>query len=132
MRGGPPCPRSGQPPTCPPWCTTDHEAELQGRREMAADTDRYLGVPPGQGLRVETYLLHQVEVGWMSVRVGRNEPLGMLRVTVEQLQDVDGSAESTGLLVRIEEPPGWTEDYSPGEARELAALLVRAGQVVQA
>ncbi len=99
---------------------------------MAAETDRYLGVPPGQGFVVETYLLHQVEVGWMSVRVGRDEPLGMLRVTVEQIEDVDGTAWSTGLLVRIEEPPGWTEDYSPGEARELAALLIRAGHVVRA
>ncbi|MDP9466772.1 MAG: hypothetical protein M3P31_05985 [Actinomycetota bacterium] len=42
---------------------------------------------------------------------------------MEQLQDVDGSAESTGLLVRIEEPPEWTENYTPSEARELAGLL---------
>ncbi len=31
---------------CPPWCTADHEVELQGRREMAAEVDRYLGLPP--------------------------------------------------------------------------------------
>ncbi len=141
MRGdGPP---SGQPAPCPPWCTVDHEAELQRRREMAEEVDRYLGVPPlrsvgstevesGQGFVVETYLLHRVEVGRMSVRAGRGERSAPLRVTVEQLEDVDGSAESTGLLVRIEEPPEWAEDYTPSEARELAALLVRAGQVAQA
>ncbi len=27
--------------------------------------------------------------------------------------------------------PDWTEDYTPSEARELAALLVRAGQVAR-
>ncbi len=116
---------------------------MQRRRAMAAEVDRYLSLPPlrsvdstevepGQGFVVETYLLHQVEVGRMLVRAGRAEPLGMLRVTVEQIEDVDGSAESTGLLVRIEEPPEWTEDYTPNEARELAALLVRAAQVARA
>ncbi len=68
----------------------------------------------------------------MSVRTGRAELPAPLRVTVEQIEDVDGTAESTGLLVRVEEPPGWTEDYTSGKARELAALLVRAAQVVQA
>ncbi len=125
-------PRSSDP-TCPPWCRADHAADMQGRQEVAEAVVRQLAA---EGLyrspMVETYLLHQVEVGWMSVRVGQDEPLGMLRVTVEQIEDVDGSAWSTGLLVRIEEPPNWTEEYSPGEARELAALLVRAGQVTQA
>ncbi len=105
------------PATCPAWCRTDHAAELQRRREMAAAVDRYLGVPPlrsvrspmgepGQGLVVDTYLLHQVEVGRMSVRTRPAEQPAPLRVTVEQVEDVDGTAESTGLLVRIEEPPG--------------------------
>ncbi len=66
----------------------------------------------------------------MSVRVGRDEPLGMLRVTVEQFEDVDGSAESTGPLVRIDEPPEWTEDYSPSEALRLAGLLRAAHDLV--
>ncbi len=116
---------------------------MQRRREMAAEVDRQLGVPPlrsvgspmgepGQGFVVDTYLLHQVEVGRMSVRTGRAERPATLRVTVEQIEDVDGSAESTGPLVRIEEPPEWTEDYTPSEARELAALLVRAAQVARA
>ncbi|MDP9466769.1 MAG: hypothetical protein M3P31_05970 [Actinomycetota bacterium] len=121
-----------RPTTCPPWCTVDHAAELQRRREMAAEVDRQLGVPPGGGLLVETYLLHRVEVGRMPVRTGRDERPAPLRVTVEQFEDVDGTADSTGLLVRIEEPSGWTEDYTSSEARELAALLVRAAQVVQA
>ncbi len=99
---------------------------------MAAEVDRQLGVPPGGGLLVETYLLHTVEVGRVMVRTGRAELPAALRVTVEQFEDVDGTADSTGLLVRIEEPPGWTEDYTLDEARELAALLVRAGQVAQA
>ncbi len=132
MHDGPPCSRPGQPSPCPTWCRADHAADMQRRREMAAEVDRQLGVPPGQGLVVETYLLHTVEVGWMSVRVGRDEPLGMLRVTVEQIEDIDSTAWSTGLLVRIEEPPGWTEDFTLDEARELAALLVRAGQVARA
>ncbi len=66
----------------------DHAAELQRRCEMAAEMDRYLGLPPGQGSVVDTYLLHQVEVGRMPVRAGRDERPVPLRVTVEQLEDV--------------------------------------------
>ncbi len=141
MHDGPPCPRPGQPSPCPAWCRADHAADMQRRREMAAEVDRYLGVPtlrsagspmgePVQGLVVETYLLHQVEVGWMPVRTGRDELPAPLRVTVEQFEDVDGSAESTGLLLRIEEPPGWTEDYTLDEAEALAALLQQARRLV--
>ncbi len=79
---------------------------------------------------VDTYLLHQVEVGRMPVRVGRDEQPAPLRVTVEQLEDVDGTAESTGPLVRIDEPSGWTEDYSPGEVLRLAGLLRAARDLV--
>ncbi len=135
-------PHSSEPTPCPPWCRADHAADMQRRREMAAEVDCYLGLPPlrsvgptevepAQGFVVETYLLHTVEVGRMPVRTGRAELPAPLCVTVEQVEDVDGTAESTGLLVRIEEPPAWTEDYMPSEARELAALLVRAGQVAQ-
>ncbi len=141
MHDGPPCPRPGQPSPCPTWCRADHAADMQRRREMAAEVDRYLGVPPlrsvsspmrepGQGLLVETYLLHQVEVGRMSVRTGRAERPAPLRVTVEQFEDVDGPAESTGPLLRIEEPPGWTEDYTLDEAEALAALLQQAKRLV--
>ncbi len=70
--------------TCPTWCRADHAADMQRRREMAAEVDRQLGVPPGQGLLVDSYLLHQVEIGRMQVRVGRDEQPGLLRVTVEQ------------------------------------------------
>ncbi len=122
-------PRSSDP-TCPPWCTADHAADMERRREVAEAVVRRLAA---EGLHrspmVETYLLHQVEVGRVMVRA---ELPAALRVTVEQIEDVDGTVESTGLLVRIEEPPDWTEDYTPGEARELAALLVRAAQVAQA
>ncbi len=97
---------------------------------MAAEVDRYLGVPPGQGFVVDTYLLHQVEVGRVMVRTGRDGPLGLLRVTVEQLEDVDGTIDSTGPLVRIDEPSGWTEDYSPGEVLRLAGLLRAARDLV--
>ncbi len=41
-----------------------------------------------------------------------------------------GSAESTGLLVRIEEPSGWTEDYTLDEAAQLAELLRAAHDLV--
>ncbi len=128
-------PLSAVPPrssdsTCPPWCTTDHAADMQRRREMAAEVDRQLGVPPGEGLLVETYLLHQVEIGRMPVRTGRDERPAPLRVTVEQVDDVDGTFESTGLLVRIEEPPNWTEDYTPSEAAQLAELLRAAHDLV--
>ncbi len=51
-------------------------------------------------------------------------------MTVKQVEDVDGSAESTGPLVRIEEPPGWTEDYTLDEAEALAALLQQARRLV--
>ncbi len=116
--------------TCPSWCRADHEAEMQRRREMAAEVDRYLGVPPlrlvsspmgelGQGFVVETYLLHTVEVGRRGAGSSARPVRTGMRVTVEQIEDVDGTAESTGLLVRIEEPPDWTEDYTPSEAREL-------------
>ncbi len=116
--------------TCPAWCRADHAADMQRRREMAAEVDRQLGVPPGEGLLVETYLLHQVEVGRMPLRTGRDERPAPLRVTVEQFEDVDGSAESTGLLLRIEEPSGWTEDYTLDEAENLAALLQQARRLV--
>ncbi len=96
------------------------------------EVDRQLGVPPGQGLLVDSYLLHQVEIGRVQVRVGRDESLGVLRVTVEQIEDVDGTAESTGPLVRIEEPPGWTEDYTPSEALRLAGLLRAAHDLLAA
>ncbi len=132
MNDGPPCPRR-QPNPCPTWCRADHAADMQRRREMAAEVDRQLGVLPGQGLVVDTYLLHQVEVGRMPVRVGRDEQLAPLRVTVEELEDVDGTAGgSTGPLVRIDEPPDWTEDYSPSEARRLAGLLRAAHDLVAA
>ncbi len=78
----------------------------------------------------DTYLLHQVEVGRMPVRTGRAEQPAPLRVTVEQLEDVDGSADSTGPLGRIEEPSGWTEDYTLEEAAQLAELLRAAHDLV--
>ncbi len=119
-----------RPTTCPTWCRTDHAADMQRRHEMAAEVDRQLGVPPGQGLVVDTYLLHQVEVGRMPVRTGRAERPAPLRVTVEQVEDVDGTADSTGPLVRIDEPPEWTEDYTPSEALRLAGLLRAAHDLV--
>ncbi len=66
----------------------------------------------------------------MPVRTGRDELPAPLRVTVEQFEDVDGSAESTGPLLRIQEPPGWTEDYTLDEAEALAALLQQARRLV--
>ncbi len=129
MHDGPPSPRR-QPSPCPTWCRADHAADMQRRREMAAEVDRQLGVPPGQGLVVETYLLHTVEVGRMPVRTGRDERPAPLRVTVEQFEDVDGTADSTGLLVRIEEPPNWTEDFTLDEALQLAELLRAAHDLV--
>ncbi len=116
--------------TCPAWCRADHAADMQRRREMAEEVDRQLGVPPGQGFVVETYLLHQVEVGRMSVRTGRDERPAPPRVTVEQFEDVDGTADSTGLLVRIVEPPNWTEDFTLAEAAQLAELLRAAHDLV--
>ncbi len=95
--------------------------------------DRQLGVPPGQGFVVDTYLLHQVEVGRVQVRVGRDEQPAPLRVMVEQLEDVDGSAGgSTGPRVLLHEPPGWSEDYTPAEARRLAEVLQDAARVAAA
>ncbi len=93
--------------TCPSWCRADHEAEMQRRREMAAEVDRYLGVPPlrlvsspmgelGQGFVVETYLLHTVEVGRRGAGSSARPVRTGMRVTVEQFEDVDGTAESTG------------------------------------
>ncbi len=35
--------------TCPTWCRADHAADMQRRREMAAEVDRQLGVPPVKG-----------------------------------------------------------------------------------
>ncbi len=112
MHDGPPCPRPGQPSPCPPWCTADHEAEMQRRREMAAAVDRQLGVPPlrsvdstevesGRGLVVDTYLLHTVEVGQVTVRAGAAEEPATLRVELQQLEDVDGTAGGSAHSPRL-------------------------------
>ncbi len=46
---------------------------------------------------------------------------------MEQVEDVDDTAESTEPLVPIEEPPEWTEDHTLHEVQRLADLLRDAG-----
>ncbi len=107
-------------------------ADERRRRASVQATVRQLAA---EGLHVEpvldTYRLHSAEVGRVLVRVGPQEQREALRVVLEQLEDVDGSAGgSTGPRLLLHEPAGWTEDYTPSEARELAALLRAAYDLV--
>ncbi len=69
-------------PTCPTWCTADHEAELQRRREMAEDTARSLAA---DGLFVnpvpDTYRMHTAESGgsWCAPRRRKSAVWSRLR-----------------------------------------------------
>ncbi len=47
----------------------------------------------------------------------------MSTVPRSAVPDVDDTAESTGSLVPIEEPPEWTEDHTLDEVQRLADLL---------
>ena len=79
----------------------------------------------------DTYLLHAAEVGRVTVRAGWHEEPAELRVVLEQLEDVDGTAGgSTEPRVRLVEPDRWSEDYTLGEAAWLAALLHKADHLV--
>ncbi len=70
-------------PTCPTWCTADHEAELQRRREMAEDTARSLAA---DGLFVnpvpDTYRMHTAEVGRVVVRASASEVRGLVETPI--------------------------------------------------
>ncbi len=130
-------PLSAVPPrssdsTCPPWCTTDHAAEMQRRREMAEHTAWSLAA---DGLFVEpvldTYRMHSAEVGRIVVRAGQHERPAELLVLVQQCEDVDGTAGgSTGPLVSLHEPQWWSEDFTLNEAEQLAGLLRAARDLV--
>ncbi len=60
--------------TCPPWCRADHEADERRRFEGVQATARQLAA---EGLLVEpvldTFRVHRVEVGQVSVRAGAAE-----------------------------------------------------------
>ncbi len=121
-----------RPTTCPPWCRADHAADMQRRREMAADTALSLAA---DGLFVnpvlDTYRMHTAEVGRVVVRAGQHETPAELLVLVQQCEDVDGTAGgSTGPLVSLHEPQWWSEDFTLDEAEQLAELLRAARDLV--
>ncbi len=112
---------------CPPWCRADHEADERRRRESVEATARQLAA---EGLHVEpvldTFRVHTVEVSQVTVRADAAEEPAALRVELQQLEDVDGTAGgSTEPRVVLHEPDGWTEDYTLSEPAGLAALLPR-------
>ncbi len=70
---------------------------------------------------VDTYRVHTVDVGTVTVRTGvLHEEPAELRVVVEQIEDVDGTADSTEPRIRVCPPAGWSEDYTADEAERLA------------
>ncbi len=120
------------PTTCLAWCRADHEADERRRLESVQVTARQLAA---EGLLVEpvldTFRVHRVEVGQVSVRAGAAEEPAALRVELQQLEDVDRTAGgSTPPRLVLWEPAGWTEDYSLDEAETLAALLQQARRLV--
>ncbi len=69
----------------------------------------------------------------MTVRAGAAEEPAALRVELQQLEDVDGTAGgSTPPRLVLWEPALWTEDYTLDEAEALAALLQHARALVSA
>ncbi len=120
--------------TCPPWCRADHEADERRQYESAQAMARQFAA---EGLHVEpvldTFRMHTLEVGQVTVRAGADEEPAALRVELEQLEDVDGTAGgSAPPRLVLWEPAGWTEDFTMQEAEHLAGVLLRARALVSA
>lgn len=101
--------------TCPAWCRTDHDFELQASALGAGDLlDMPLDEP-----------LHQQEVGHIAV-VGRDGGLVPVRVFIEQGRGQGQPAQIAVLC--FEETAGSDDVYSAQQARALAALLGARGR----
>ncbi len=78
---------------------------------------------------LDTYRMHTAEVGRVVVRAGQHEDPADLRVVVEQLEDVDGTAGgSTEPRVLLHEPDGWSEDYTLTEAGVASRAAARGAR----
>ncbi len=119
---------------CPSWCQTDHAQEWAGAVDLDAEAARLLAEYPehyskvlgtrgDQGRPVPPFWcppIHRRALGTVTVRVGDGTQADQLEVERERF-DADDRAPVE--VVRVDQPTGWTEDYTAAEARGLAALL---------
>ncbi len=127
---------------CPSWCQTDHaeewstaaHQEAQAAQCVAEFREHYskvLGPLGDQGRPVPPIwcpLVHRRALGTVTVRVGDGTQADQLEVERERFDGDDQHVE----VVRVDPPTGWTEDYTPAEARGLAALLLSGAEAIEA
>lgn len=122
---------------CPSWCQTDHAEEWATAVRVDAQTARHLAeyrehhslgdqgrpMPP-----IECPPYHLQNLGAVTVRVGDGTQADWI-VVVRARADSDVQPVE---VVRVDPPTGWTEDYTPAEARGLAALLLSGAEAIEA
>lgn len=131
--------------TCPSWCTSGHDLELQESAQRANASYAYLRAPehqaelrhafgsdftPPAGDLLDMPLdapLHQQEVGHIDVK-GRHGEVPV-RVFIEQVGQ--GQPAQVAVLC-FEETAGSDDLYSARQARALGALLIGAAQALEA
>ena len=127
---------------CPSWCQTDHveewaiavNLEAEAARALAEYPEHYaklLGRRGHEGRPVPPIWcppIHRCLLGTVMVRVGDGTQADHLIVARERF-DGDGPLVD---VVRFDTPTGWTEDYTPAEARGLAALLLAGAEAIEA
>ncbi len=128
---------------CPSWCQTDHveewatavNLEAEAARLLAEYPEHYakiLGLRGDQGRPVPPIWcppVHRRALGAVTVRVGDGTQADYLVVVRERF---DGDWPGAGDVMRVDPPTGWTEDYTPAEARGLAALLLSGAEAIEA
>ncbi len=126
---------------CPSWCQSDHiqewatavELDAEAARALAEYPEHYakvLGRRGHEGRPVPPIWcppIHRRSLGIVMVRLGDGTQADCLVVARERF-DGDGPHVD---VVRFDTPTGWTEDYTPAEARGLAALLLAGAEAIE-
>ena len=101
------------PSSCPPWCSSDHPAQIKAELERIRQTAERTGhVPP-----FDEFVVHDHQIG----------AVGDVRVIVEQETDRATGEASLAMVAVL----GSAEDISPADARQLAQLLIEASTLIE-
>jgi len=131
---------------CPSWCQTDHAQEWATAVNLEAEAARVLadllaespeqyakimgrrGNPDRPVPPIWCPPVHRRALGTVTVRVGDGTQADQLEVERERF---DGDWPGAVDVLRVDPPTGWTEDYTPAEARGLAALLLDGAEGIE-